>query len=221
VRALVWPLEDLSVEEVESDLKQLEKQGMILRYETDNKKFAQVINWWKYQKMQWAGESIYPPPDGWFDRCRYHGPGRKIFTKNWNTPGGFVILVDEDVNVNVNVNDNDNDNDNALRQSTTTKVCDKGSQAITPYNILLDSFVNTSKLPLHGNLTQRDNESLVRMVEAGCLPSDIEAAVKYNHKNKLQIIGIASIEKGAMIERSKRLREIEQPAGEKAAKVYR
>ena len=200
IRSMVWPLDNISIEEVESDILAVEDVGMIFRYEIDTKSYMQIVNWWKYQKMQWAGESSYPPVDGWLDRCRYHGPGRKIYLGNWDTPGGFFIPASKEVNDNDN--DNVNDDVKPLTQSTTTKVCDKGSQNL--YSSLLTTFINISKLPLLGNLTKRDNESLLRMVEAECTPEDIEAAVKYNQENDLRIVGVASIERGAMIERSKR-----------------
>lgn len=127
VRSLVWPYDDVSLADLTNDLDALQATGKILLYEIDGSKYIQIVNWWKYQKMQWAGESNYPPPDGWIDRKRYHGKGRKIVTENWDTPGGFALLINKSL---LNDNDKDNDNDNASQQSKTTKVDDKGSQNV-------------------------------------------------------------------------------------------
>jgi len=212
IRSMVWPLDDISVEEVESDLIALETNSMVERYRLDDKSYMQVVNWWKYQKMQWAGESSYPPPEGWLDRCRYHGPGREIMYKNWKTPGGYCIVVNDDDKVNDNVNVK------PLAQSTTTKVCDKGSQfpppllpgeeipeSKTPYTILLDAFEKESGTYSGGNLKQRDNEALVRLVKSECEPEDVIGAIKYNRSKGFPVVGVASVENGAIIERDKRL----------------
>ena len=207
IRSLVFPFETIGLDDISNDLKVLaaEKHEYILLYESAGKSYIQIINWWKYQPMQWAGQSTYPAPEGWFDRIRHHGKGRRIVTENWDTPGGFCIFVKD--------NDKDNDNDNV--KPTTTKDCDKGSQ--TPYSILLNAFMDASKLPLYGNLTPRDNESLVRMVKAECTVDDIQEAVKYSRSRSLPIVGVASVEKGTMIQRSKRLSPalaLEKPAAE-------
>jgi hypothetical protein len=120
VRSAVWPYDDIKPAEVEDDLQVLYQAGYIVLYQADNTEYLQILKWWQYQQMQWAGKSDFPPPDGWMDRYRYHGAGRKIFTENWNLPGGYV-------GQDVNDNDKDNDDDNA-RRTTSGLASDKGSR---------------------------------------------------------------------------------------------
>lgn len=130
IRSLIWPFDDVGTTEVEDDLQILEGSGFIHRYKIANNVYLQIINWWKYQKMSWAGPSNHPKPEGWTDRIRYHGKGRKIFSADWNHSGGFddsyvhslpsalpsalpSELPDDYlcVNDNDNVKGNDDDND--------------------------------------------------------------------------------------------------------------
>ena len=90
IRSMVWPYDDISIAEVESDLQQLSEQGMVYRYSNSGDLYIQIINWWKYQSMNWAGPSGFPAPDGWTDRLRYHGKENKIISSNWETQGGFI-----------------------------------------------------------------------------------------------------------------------------------
>lgn len=90
VRSEVWPLDDVSLAEVEGAIENLVGQGMIAVYQVENKVIIQIVNWWIYQKKQWAMPSDYPPPEHWIDRTRHHGPGHKVMVENWDQPGGFV-----------------------------------------------------------------------------------------------------------------------------------
>ena len=87
IRSVVWPLEDISLEDVKLDLQELEAHGFILGYEVEGKKYLQIQNWQVYQRdAEWLGYSKYPAPDGWCDRFRYHGKGRQIIqSDNWNS----------------------------------------------------------------------------------------------------------------------------------------
>jgi hypothetical protein len=199
VRSMVWPLDDISVEEVESDLVALEANGMIERYHFDGKSYLQIINWWKYQKMQWAGESSYPPPEGWLDRCRYHGPGREIMYKNWKTPGGYCIVVNDDDKVNVN----DDVNVKPLTQTTTTNLCDKGSQT-TPYSRLSTFFVNLSSIPELTGGAQKWNETINKWVDVGLTEDDLRSAYKILRSKGYSLTGPWSLTNTAIGEMSKR-----------------
>jgi len=75
---------------------------------------------------------------------------------------------------------------------------------LTDYQKLLTAFINSSKIAMLGEIKPRDNDSLVKMVDAGVLPCDIEEAVKYSTQNNLSIIGPSSIERGAGIAKAKR-----------------
>ncbi|MHC1739701.1 MAG: hypothetical protein AB9897_01165 [Anaerolineaceae bacterium] len=93
VRSRVWPADDISIDEVQSDLNVLAggEDPFIKIYKVDGKTYLQIINWWIYQPMQWAQESNYPAPEGWTDRWRYTGPGKKIISKNWEKVGGYSV----------------------------------------------------------------------------------------------------------------------------------
>ena len=82
VRSQVWPYDDISLSDVETDLQRLAELGNILRYEVDGHQYLQLVNWWRYQHPQWVGLSDYPTPPGWTDRGRYH-IGREVVTVNW------------------------------------------------------------------------------------------------------------------------------------------
>ncbi len=90
VRSQVWPYDKVNEDEVSSDLDRLVEGGYILVYSVEGSCYIQIINWWKYQAMQWAGKSDFPPPDGWMDRERYHGKKNIIQTLNWDIPGGYT-----------------------------------------------------------------------------------------------------------------------------------
>jgi hypothetical protein len=85
IRAVVWPYDDIDINNVEEDLRVLENKEFIFIYEVNEKKYLQIRNWQKYQaKAEWLAESKYPAPVGWNDRFRYHGKGRQIYqSENW------------------------------------------------------------------------------------------------------------------------------------------
>ena len=126
VRSAVWPYDDIKPEDVSKDLDVLYQADYLVLYQAEGTEYLQIVKWWEYQNMQWAGKSDYPAPDGWTDRFRYHGKGRKIYTENWDKPGGFTLSSDDD-DVNDNDNDNDDDDDNATGQSKRLP-SDKGSR---------------------------------------------------------------------------------------------
>ena len=77
---------------------------------------------------------------------------------------------------------------------------------LTPYSQLLKAFVNSSKQPVL-NVGKRDNQALLDMVEAECLPEDVEAAVAYSTDNGLPMSGPSSVLKGTIIAMGQRKRE--------------
>ena len=90
IKSQVWPFDIIQPDEVSSDLDRLIELRMIHRYQVDDDIYIQIINWWKYQGMSWAGPSSFPAPDGWTERLRYHGRGNKITESNWDSAGGFA-----------------------------------------------------------------------------------------------------------------------------------
>ena len=84
IRSEIWPLDDVTLEQVKDGLDALVEQGMIYIYQVKNQAVIQVVNWWIYQHKQWAVRSDWPAPEGWVDRARYHGKGHKVITEKWD-----------------------------------------------------------------------------------------------------------------------------------------
>lgn len=132
IRSAVWPYDDISIDEIDKDIQVLLDGDFIMLYEKDGDKYLQIINWWKYQSGAWAGKSDHPEPDGWIDRCRYHGKGNNIVTKNWDSQGGFknqdsalhsrqdspLPCNDDDVNDEEDVNDDGDGKDDTSSPAT-------------------------------------------------------------------------------------------------------
>ena len=80
---------DITIDKVESIISGFADAGKIVRYQINNKKIIQIVNWWKYQTPSWASPSKYPPPEGWIDRVKCHKQNKKIEIINWDKEGGF------------------------------------------------------------------------------------------------------------------------------------
>jgi hypothetical protein len=62
----------------------------LLEYHVENRRYLQVLKWWKYQsRSAWMAPSKHPAPDGWIDRYRYHAQNNQIVSMNWDKPGGY------------------------------------------------------------------------------------------------------------------------------------
>jgi len=61
---------EIAQEDIPTLLEEMQTQGMIILYGDPGEQLYQVVNWWEYQKMQWAHASKYPPPTGWIDKER-------------------------------------------------------------------------------------------------------------------------------------------------------
>jgi hypothetical protein len=62
IKGDVWPLDDVSVEDIEADLAELAKHGRIVRYVVDGRRYLQVTNWHQHQKIQKPSPSNIPAP---------------------------------------------------------------------------------------------------------------------------------------------------------------
>ena len=122
IRSKVFPVDDISLADIETGIAIFCTVGKIARYTTNGKKAIQIVNWWKHQTPRWAGTSNLPAPDNWTDRERYHTTGNVIIETNWKSKGGYTesyidICTDgnttSDVNVNGDVNE-DEDNDDEV-----------------------------------------------------------------------------------------------------------
>jgi hypothetical protein len=64
IKGDVWPLDDVSLEDVEQDLSDLAAGGRIVRYEVDGRRYLAVTNWLEHQRIQKPTPSKIPPPPG-------------------------------------------------------------------------------------------------------------------------------------------------------------
>ncbi len=76
---------DTSADEVAKQLQKMHDQELIVWYEADGEKYAQLVSWWKYQNRRFAHPSKYPAPEGWKDRIRYNDPHepKRLIQENW------------------------------------------------------------------------------------------------------------------------------------------
>jgi hypothetical protein len=62
IKAAVWPLDDVSLRDVASDLDDLEKANVVFRYLVEGKGYIQITNWAEHQKVDRPSKSAIPPP---------------------------------------------------------------------------------------------------------------------------------------------------------------
>jgi len=82
VKAIVFPFDNISADDVQADLDEIETAECIAIYKAGSKTCIQILNWWQYQHPQWAYPSELPPMEGWQDRKRYR-QGGQVLTDNW------------------------------------------------------------------------------------------------------------------------------------------
>jgi len=78
---------DITAEEIPTLLQEMETRNLIKVYTTSKTKATQMLDWWEVQRLQWAYPSLYPPPEDWQDRLRYHASPTQIVTENWSPAG--------------------------------------------------------------------------------------------------------------------------------------
>lgn len=62
IKGDLWPLDEVSLNEIEDDLETLAVCGRIVRYEVDGKRYLVITNWSDHQKIQKPTESKIPAP---------------------------------------------------------------------------------------------------------------------------------------------------------------
>jgi hypothetical protein len=82
VRSLVFPLDDVPLSEIDSDLTCFAALQWVLLYDAGGKRYIQILKWWQHQQMRWAAPSVYPAPSGWTDRVHYR-KGEDVVQDNW------------------------------------------------------------------------------------------------------------------------------------------
>lgn len=96
----IFPYDDIAMSDIQVWLETLQKNGTILLYVSDGKQYAQLINWWGYQSLQYAQPSTYPRPKGWKDRIRKTLTKGYVITCNWLKVNGepMADTCDQDGN---------------------------------------------------------------------------------------------------------------------------
>jgi hypothetical protein len=62
IKGDIWPLDEVSLRDIEDDLETLADHGRIVRYEVDGRRYLAITNWRDHQTIQKASTSRYPPP---------------------------------------------------------------------------------------------------------------------------------------------------------------
>jgi len=94
LRSKVFPYDDVTLGDINEWLELINQNGMIILYEVDGRYFGQLVNWWEYQRHQWAQSSDFPLPPDWKDRLRItvgHKKDRKVLTYNWRDRYGKAV----------------------------------------------------------------------------------------------------------------------------------
>lgn len=62
IKAAIWPLDNVSLADIEEDLETLAAHGRIVRYEVDGRRYLEITNWRVHQYIQKPTPSRLPPP---------------------------------------------------------------------------------------------------------------------------------------------------------------
>lgn len=62
IKADVWPLDPVSLTDIEDDLVTLADHGRIVRYEVDGRRYLEITNWRDHQSINRPSESKLPGP---------------------------------------------------------------------------------------------------------------------------------------------------------------
>lgn len=85
IKAAVWPLDTVSLTDIEEDLAELAEKGRIVRYTVDGHRYLSVTNWSDHQSPNRPSKSKYPPPPGARD-----GPHVPLTEPSLNGHGGLT-----------------------------------------------------------------------------------------------------------------------------------
>jgi hypothetical protein len=62
IKAAIWPLDNVSLADIEEDLSTLNSQGRIVRYEVNGQHYLEITNWSEHQRINRPSRSTIPPP---------------------------------------------------------------------------------------------------------------------------------------------------------------
>lgn len=87
IKAALWPLDDRSAGDVESDLKALTESSLIARYILNRKSYITITGWSEHQKINRPTPSKLPPPD--HPEAVPHGAVTSVNVCTCRTHGGL------------------------------------------------------------------------------------------------------------------------------------
>jgi len=62
IKADIWPLDGVTLKDIEEGLQTLAAHGRIVRYEVDGRRYLEIVNWGDHQAIQKPTPSKLPPP---------------------------------------------------------------------------------------------------------------------------------------------------------------
>lgn len=62
IKARIWPLDPVTLKDIEEDLAILDGHGRIVRYEVDGQRYLEITNWRDHQSINKPTPSKFPPP---------------------------------------------------------------------------------------------------------------------------------------------------------------
>ena len=80
--------DEATTKNIQAWLEMLNANKTIILYSVEGKQYAQFVNWWKYQNLQYAMPSKFPKPEAWMDRIRYNFSRGVTLTFNWTLTDG-------------------------------------------------------------------------------------------------------------------------------------
>jgi hypothetical protein len=212
LKAQIFPYDDIQSADVKKDLEQIvTNNDTIIIYKIGGKQYIQLTHWWKYQALQWAKESEYPPPPDWKDRIRQmiYKPERWVMTQNW--PDTEDRLCYQVIALGNELGDEAAD---ALGIINTTTTINVKSNVKTPEEVvkaqksqkesISEAFVETTKIPEYTGGREKWDQALEDLTKAGVEPKDIKIAVAELQQKNYRITKIGSVVNAAISVMSKR-----------------
>src|SRR5213079_413204 len=62
IKAAVWPLDEVTLKDIEDDLATLAQHGRIVRYSVRGKRYLVITNWGEHQYGAFKGDPKHPAP---------------------------------------------------------------------------------------------------------------------------------------------------------------
>lgn len=195
IRSKVFLYDSVEDRQVESILQKVKDAGKIARYVAGNKHLIQIVKWWEYQTPAWASPSKYPAPQGWQDRAKYHAPGNKIITANWDKIGGYVANYVPGQDRPIEEGDVKGDGDGEGKGDGDDKA------ASDPFSIVQSwCEIHTGRLATPG-----DTDAINELLREGVIEQDIQLAVAWFADNKKVIHNIAQTKGSVLYQKGKRI----------------